>query len=108
MPRYPYTCSKCGSFQDVFKPMAQYRDPEFCKCGAQMERDFGTGHSCASLDDAFHKPIEMFSVAPETPAQMRKLREQCPDIKFTPDRVPIAHSRAEKLRILKVCGFEEH
>jgi len=60
-----------------------------------------------TVDQAFHQPIEMFSVAPESPDQLRDMREKLPDLEFTSDLVPIAHNRQEKLAILKAVGFEE-
>lgn len=107
MPCYPYICS-CGHTSDVFKPMSKYRDSEFCpQCGKEMQRDFNTGDSCASGNTAYHKPIEMFSIAPSTPDEMVDLRRKLPDTKFTKQGVPLAHTRAEKLAILGACSCEE-
>lgn len=105
MPCYPYTCD-CGHKTDIFKPMSQYRDLELCPiCGVEMQRDFTGG--CASTDVAFNKPIEMFSVAPRNLSELSRLREKLPETKFTDQMVPIAHNRAEKLRILRALDCEE-
>lgn len=106
MPMYPYKCWACGHATEVFKPMTQYKTPEQCpECGASMDRVFT--HRCASLDTPFRKPIEMFSVAPTNPAEVVALRRAMPDVTLTPQLVPVAHSRAEKLRILRATGCEE-
>lgn len=107
MPRYPYICDACGHKIDVFKPMSRYKEFEACpQCDAKMQRDFSAG-SPTSGNTAFHTPIEMFSIAPSTPQEMRDLRQKLPDTKFTEQGVPIAHSRAEKLSILRASGCEE-
>lgn len=108
MPRYPYTCDACDDEVDVFKLMSQYDDPETCPtCGAQMAHNFMARGTPATLDKPFHKPIEMFSIAPETPQQMADLRRKLPDTQFTRDLVPLAHTRAEKMRILKAVNYQE-
>lgn len=107
MPRYPYICPVCGYKEDVFKPMSRYDSREVCpKCGVPMDRNRMAGPP-ATLDKAFHKPIEMYSIAPENPQQLADLRKRCPDVEFTRDLVPLAHNRAEKKRLLKAVGFEE-
>ena len=104
MPTYPYECPKCGHEGDTFKPVSEYRSLEFCpKCGFPMARVYGP---VASPDTAFHKPIEMFSIA-GTAGEMQQLRERLPDTQFTNQGVPLARSRAEKMRLLKVAGFRE-
>ncbi len=106
-PTYSYGCPACSHRQDVFKPMDQYNSPETCgECGVQTERAYDTPP--ITLNKAYRTPIEMFSVAPETPGEMVALREALPDTKFTDQGVPIAHSRSEKMAILKVTGYEEH
>lgn len=55
---------------------------------------------------AFHTPIEMYSVAPNSPGEVRELRKA--GVELTPDTlVPIAHTRQEKMRILALSGCEE-
>lgn len=55
---------------------------------------------------AFARPIEMYSVAPNSPGEARQLREA--GVELTPDTlVPIAHTRQEKMKILEVTGCEE-
>ena len=107
MPRYPYTCLNCSGRKDVFKPISRYDDPEICPdCGTEMSRDF-IAKPPATLDKPFHKPIEMFSIAPETPQEMVDLRRKLPDTQFTRDLVPLARTRAEKKRLLSAVNFQE-
>jgi hypothetical protein len=54
---------------------------------------------------AFSVPIEMYSIACETPEQIADLRQA--GIEVREDGVPIAYTRQQKLRALKVSGFEE-
>lgn len=36
---YAYQCEKCGGSEDIIKPVAEYRRPEFCgKCGVEMRK----------------------------------------------------------------------
>lgn len=105
MPMYPYECPECGFVYKTFKPMSESGTPESCsECGALMDRVF-TG--CASLDTAYHKPIEMFSVAPTGADELTALRKKLPDTVFTDQGVPLAHNLAEKQRILAAAGFED-
>jgi len=54
----------------------------------------------------FDTPIEMYSVAPESPAEAQQLRAA--GIELTPDTlVPVARTRQDKMRILKAVGYEE-
>lgn len=55
---------------------------------------------------AFRKPIEMYSVAPNSLGEARQLQEA--GIELTPDTlVPIAHTRQEKMKILALTGCGE-
>ncbi len=107
MPTYSYECPACSHRQDVFKPMHQCKDPETCSgCGVQTERAYDKPP--ITLNKAYRKPIEMFSVAPETPGELVALQTALPDTKFTDQGVPIAHSRSEKKAILRATRYEEH
>ena len=58
-------------------------------------------------DRPYHKPIEMFSVAPETPTQFDDLRRKCPNVEFTDQLVPIARNYQEKKAILAATNFDD-
>jgi len=107
MPRYSYICDACGLEHDEFVPMSQYQKEVPCpQCGAMMPRTFA-GRTPHTLDKPFHKPIEMYSVAPETPAEVADFRRKNPDVQLNDQLVPMARNRAEKLRILRNAGYEE-
>lgn len=61
----------------------------------------------------FHKPIEMLSIALNTPDEIRDFQRACPDVEISDDPadenygVPIARSRKQKLQALRAAGFEE-
>jgi len=109
MPRYLYKCDVCDTLSEEFVPISQYQSEIPCpKCrnGIMMRREYA-GQAPGSFNRAFHKPIEMFSIAPETPAELAAFRKRNPDVKLTDQFVPLARSRSEKLRILKNEGYEE-
>lgn len=106
MPRYCYVCDNCGLHDSEIVPMFQRRTEVPCACGAMMRQDFSKAASVGGR--AFHKPIEMYSVAPNNPQEVAAFQRRNPDVKMNDQLVPIAHNRAEKLRILKNEGFEEH
>jgi len=106
MPIYVYKCP-CGGRSEKLLPMTQYQDMQYCEiCGQPMFRDLPAEHMNTPLQ-AFHTPIEMYSVAPETPGQAADLRRKLPDVKFNDLGVPVAHNRQEKLAILRATGFQE-
>lgn len=107
MPRYDYKCDSCGATIEEWATMSQYQKEIPCSsCGEMMQRDFSMGTPTTS-NRAFRHPIEMYSVAPETPAGLAAFRRRNPDVQLNDQFVPIAHSRAEKLQILKAEGYEE-
>ncbi len=106
MIHYPYECPNCDYF--VLEPASWFTEHENCpECGAVVEKVIGAVHR-RGLNPVFHKPIEMFSVAPETPGEMAAFRRALPDVQLTDQGVPLARTRAEKLRILQAAGYEEH
>ena len=103
MPLYQYTCENCGAMIEDFRPMSRRKELPFCKCGVLMARDVSGG--VRSRNAAFHTPIEMYSIAPETSEQ----RDQLAAVGATFNRagVPLARDRAEKNRLMKVAGVVE-
>jgi len=109
MPMYDYICDICGTTAAEFRTISQFQSEIPCsKCndGTMMRRNFA-GKAPGTFNRAFRKPIEMFSIAPETPAELAAFRKRNPDVKLTEQFVPLARSRAEKLRILRNENFEE-
>lgn len=87
--------------------MADRNSPAVCDaCGSPANRAVGA-ERVGSMNHEFNKPIEMYSVAPNSADEVTELRRAVPDIKFNDQLVPLAHNRAEKLRILKAVGYAE-
>ncbi len=76
-----------------------------CLVAAEPRREFKG--AARPGDTPYGKPIEMFSVAPETPGQLADLRRQCPNVEFTDQNVPIARNLQEKKAILAATDFHD-
>jgi len=75
-------------------------------CGSDMHRDI-QAEQCSTPLKAFFKPIEMYSLAPDTPEQYRDLKRKCPHIQFNDQLVPLATCRQEKKDLMKAVGNVE-
>lgn len=107
MPRYPYTCDTCGQEHEELVPMSQYKPEIPCpQCGAKMHRTY-MGRSPHSSATPYQHPIEMYSVAPNSPQELAAFRRANPDVQLNDQLVPLARNRQEKLHILKSLGYEE-
>ena len=109
MPTHYHTCDECGKTDSVTHMIAD--DPIWPKCcGATMPR---VPNLLRRPTAAFHKPIEMISLALDNEQQITEFRHRNPTADISSDRsspvfgVPLAHTREEKLRILRNEGFEE-
>jgi hypothetical protein len=62
---------------------------------------------------AYHTPIELYSIAMETDEEIREFMKKAPDVHVSTDPdddmygVPVAASRYQKLQALKSAGFVE-
>jgi hypothetical protein len=113
MPMYNYhfTDEQGGEFEE-FQHISEnaliVKDGRPCERGVNaavpMTR-FGKGNGC--------DPIEMMSIALDTEEEIQEFRARNPGVEISDNRedrafgVPIAKSRAEKLRILEKEGFVE-
>lgn len=110
MPLYDYRCPDCGhEDHDQYRSMYAANPP--CPlCATVMQKVPTRVHT--DLRE-FHTPISMYSVAVQDPAEIRKLKTECPDadISDNPDDplygVPVARSRKAKLQVLKASGYQE-
>ena len=75
-----------------------------CECGGEAIRDLAS-ETCNSMNQEFHTPIEMYSIAPNDTAEHRQLAEA--GATFSPNGAPLAHSRAEKKKLMEVVGHVE-
>jgi putative FmdB family regulatory protein len=108
MPIYDYHCDVCdNTFTDYFKfgrvdPIPEVQECPECK-QLTAKRQFPCPH--AQLD--FHKPIELFSLAPVKKEEVDNFRQQNPDIQCEGDPasdmygVPVVHNEQERSRVLK-------
>lgn len=104
MPRYCFEC-QCGRTEAVIRPMSESSDPLACQdCGEPMQRDIPAEHGRKTTPH-FAKPIELWSIAPNTPEEYRQLAEA--GAEMGPQGVPLARSRSEKLRLLNLVGHVE-
>lgn len=82
-----------------------------CPCGAVMPCR-GTGQ-VTKATNYYAQPIEMYSIALDTPKQIADFKRHAPDVAVSTDRrdpmygVPVAHSRSAKLQALRAVGYEE-
>lgn len=114
MPMYVQVCPSCGFEDQMFRSMAEaHLKPSCPRCGQEMDRDYQAEGAGPHLDEAFTHPIEMHSIAVTNDEDIKAFKRRNPDVEIgtNPNRddygVPIARSRAEKLRILRAEGFEE-
>lgn len=104
MPIYCYCCQECSN---LFSEVRQIRDRNggaTCECGGTAVRDHRSTDG-RSRNPNFNKPIEMWSIAPNTPAEHRQLAEA--GATFGELGVPLAHNRAEKKKLMEVVGHVE-
>ncbi len=107
MPQYCFQCMACLHVDTQFRVIPDRNRYAVCsKCGHSSHRDMRAEGSPNSMNDAFYKPIEMYSIAPNTPAEKRQLQEA--GATFDKETgVPLARTRSEKLRLLEVVGYVE-
>jgi len=111
---YEYACPHCEHTESFFRSMSDSKADQSCpQCGKQMTRDYAAEAAGPHLDREYHKPIQMHSIGLTTREEIDDFRRRNPNATISDDPndelygVPIAHTRAEKLRILEQEGFEE-
>lgn len=111
MPLYCYRCPECGQDDTVFQGISQDRRAPRCSCGTEMDRDFQA--EAPGPPRPFATPIQMFSIACNTPEEIAQLRSAAPGVEVSDDPsdplygVPIARDRQQKLQALDAIGWEE-
>lgn len=116
MPMYGFKCAACQHTETHFLAIQDYdaKQEDFGPCPKcqkpEWRRMFKKGRSPRS---AFHKPIEMFSIALDTDEEIRAFKKQCPDVEISINQnddmygVPVANDRHAKMQALKAAGFVE-
>ncbi|KKM61639.1 hypothetical protein LCGC14_1529720 [marine sediment metagenome] len=108
MPSHEHRCDGCGREETVHHRLSESPEWPEC-CGETMPRFFESAHRTG----IFEKPIEMLSVALNHEDEISGFRRRNPGVEISHDRenpnfgVPIAHTRREKMSILKNERFEE-
>ena len=111
MPIYEYKCRECNHEDEHYQSI---RSEPLNICPVCNAPAYQKVPSLTHTDlKEFHKPIEMYSVAVQDPAEIRKLKTECPDADISDDPnhplfgVPVARTRRAKLQVLKASGFQE-
>jgi putative FmdB family regulatory protein len=109
MPIYEFTCRECDDAFEVYRALANFTREVPCqKCGGVSDLRPSVPHT--DLKE-FHTPIEMHSIGCTSVEQIREMQRAGVSISDNPTDplfgTPIAHSRKEKLKALKVAGFTE-
>lgn len=115
MPMYEWRDPRDGSIVEVFRLMKDYKEPPTVEEGAdpyvEYERVPNLGAQCDNKE--FAVPIKMCSLGLTSLEAVRDFQKRNPGVTIEDDMtkedfgVPIAHSRAEKLGILRKEGWEE-
>jgi putative FmdB family regulatory protein len=110
MPIYDFECKACGHSDGEYRKMGNFAPVEKCpKCDAfEYIKLVSTPHAPQL---GYHTPIEMHSIACNSPEEIRQMQRAGIEISVDPKDelfgVPIARNRVDKLKALKVAGFIE-
>lgn len=107
MPMYTFKCEKCGTREEVIRPMINSDLPVACECGrGMMNRDFKT--------DAFHTPSGGYSkhIVSDSMAmaidQIPEHKRLFPNIEVTPEGQPVFDNYADHDAYLEKCKYVKH
>jgi len=102
MPVYSFVCSKCYESEERVLSMEKADEPQFCKCGYQMRRNFQADIPHAAND--YRRPIHSDSLAinPEQRAEHEKL---FPNIKLDDQCRPVFDKFSTHEKYMKDCNI---
>ena len=112
MPLHDYVCVNCKHAATEYHRAAAPDIEECPKCKTpNYKKQFALIHSPQL---GYRTPIEMYSIALNTPEQIREFKRKAPDVEVE-DRdynhplwgVPLARTRHQKMQALKAAGFVE-
>lgn len=106
MPLRTFTCEKCGRTERVFQTLHEELSPP-CSCGGKTFRDYTQESGNRNCTGAFRTPIEMASIGPVMPDELPAFKQACPQVDLTPEGVPLARTRHQKLQVLRHFGMQE-
>jgi putative FmdB family regulatory protein len=112
MPIYVYKCCDCGYGFEEFQHMSEapLKICPKCKFVGSLDKVPTLPHTDIK---EFNKPIHMHSIGLAHPDEIADFQRRNPEATISTDErdplygVPIAHTRKEKLDILKTEGFIE-
>ena len=108
MPIYEFGCP-CGNQFDTYRPLSAFSRTALCPvCNGPADLRVSTPHSSQK---EYHTPIIMHSIGCTSTEQIQEMQRAGVTISDDPNNpdygIPIAHSRHEKLKALKVAHFTE-
>lgn len=110
MPIYRYRCESCKHEHEDYQHM---KEDAWTQCPACGGTDYRRVPCLPHVEQQFHKPIEMYSIALNTRKEIDAFRRACPDVAISDDPsnplygIPIAATRSQKLAALDARGFTE-
>lgn len=115
MPLYDYECPRCGHTSVEFMKMCSAAEADPVRCGhcakyghTEMVRQVSQPHAPQL---GYHTPILMQSIGCNSVDEIRQMQRAGISVNDDPNHpdygVPVAHNRTEKLRALKVAGYQE-
>ena len=106
MPLYDYKCDACLHLREEYQGIHESKLVRCPVCNSNRYRRLISIPSGA-MEREFQTPIELHSIAPVTDWEISAFKQRNPGVDLTPDGVPLARTRKQKLRILKREGFQE-
>lgn len=110
MPMYDYECGACGHADVEFHGM--HAEP-LAQCPACLAPNYMKQVSRTHGENPYRTPIELYSIALNTPEEIAAFKARCPEVECNPDLndpmggIPVARNRKQKLAALKAVGHVE-
>lgn len=104
MPIYEFKC-KCGKRDTVLRSMACSTDPQPCKCGDVMTRDYRAELGSSRSGEGQSYLSDALGVAPH---QIEDAQRAFPDHKFAPDGRMIIDNPQHRKKVLKDLGYVDY
>ena len=105
MPVYTFVCSKCYKSDERILPMKKADEPQFCKCGYQMQRDYQSDvFNPGNKEYGKTKWSDSLAINPEQIAEHKRL---FPDIPVDSDGRPGFDNYKQHDNYLEKTGFRK-
>ena len=103
---YCFQCIACGGQKEVSRSVKDYKLPETCGCGEQMQRNYHAERTGVRGD--YNEPIVSDSMAFDA-IDLAEHRRRFPNVDVVVDHVrsarPVFKSLSQKRKYLKARGF---